>query len=907
MGKARRKPSPKRPTTTRAVAAATANAATNNTINSKDDINNCYESFPIIRSRSRSRSQSRTRSVDATQEEAIVMFPHSPSNQPKAETPDSLEDPGNPVGNAIDFCVNGVNDMRAKSVDLCFLQHTDVCSLSRPFEITNFEQVLEDVWLCNKLAGKIETTKDILNGETPEEDKSGNIIENAQDESMKLSSSKRGKHGWKKTLMIVPSKKFLRSMGLKRKKSLTKADENNKAVDDDEESLIWNGIMDKTEPGPEGDDVHLKSLSRDSDEDTLFTNLNDVDDDSIDTAGTKESQTQTKTTPGKENDFGDEGPEKQEGAPDDTSCHFYLASSTLCSNFSSTLQEGTVDKDVIPENGDLVISRNFEAEKQTEKVKSNTRLSPKISIVPSSTTHANGKKGDVEEEAKVGFEIILADSRFGHRKWGNKTPWKKLEVFLTMSGASLSTKSLAGRSLASRKSTRSLPILRKQRVSDRSRRHKKASSISKPRRSSWKQITARAFNTSDSSAMPVKDQSSTTVMGLHQWSWGVFAKDPKEVKEQEDCDDIDDVDSTNNPETRASIQVPLVGATIGDHDHDGYDSTDDCTTDDDTRHDGDAYSQSRDGSTIGLEEGSIRCFEDFTHDGWIMDEDQLVSFEDDDTRKTCNSYSYHTNFSDYSFDENETDDSVVDREFRETVIKARSLSRDNETEKSSTPAMTQGKKGVEMSNTKREFFLSLRKSFSFNKKKGKKGRIDISSDISVNAELCDSNATEADGASVIEAVLLTRGVVPPLKVTASEHRDESSSTTGGRSRGTSRRGVNPSSESKQSSSLVTNKGSAFTKSKKFWKPKHDSPSPSTSKDIITVVTSSSKDCLDRYNSVALFDEESHEGDDFDDSSASSSTNSPWETDDDDTQSEDNLHFVFEHEFYSSHSHNVIRE
>jgi hypothetical protein len=882
-----------------------------------------------------------------------------------------------------------------------------------PFQTTNFEQVLEDVFLCNKLARKIETTQGILNDETTEEDKSGNIIENAQDETMQLYSSKSGKHGWKKTLMIVPSKKFLRSMSLKRKKSSTTADQNNKVNDDDdEESLVWNGIMDKDEPGIAVDGIHAKALSRDSDEDTLITDLNDVDtrnttnldDDSIDTTGTMESQ----------KDFGDEGPEKQEGATDDPSCNLFFASSTLCSNLSSTLQEGTVDKDDIPEKGDLVIPRNFETEKPTEKVAINPQRSPKISIVPSSTMHSNGKKGqktshdDAGKETKFEFEMILEDSRFGHRKWRKMTPWKKLE-------SSLATRSLAGRSLTSRKSTRSLPLLRKQRLqstgtafSDRSRRQKKASSVSKPRLSSWKKMmvasiaevqhrrsmaqrreigvsktrysgdksmesadpsidsdpleysesdedtTARAVNTSDSSAMPAKDQSSTTVMGLHQWSWGVFAKDPKALKEQEDCDDIDNVDSTNNPKTQDGISVPFFGAATGDHDHDGYDSTDDCTTEDGTQQDGDSYSQSQDGSTIGLEEGGDSYFEDSTRDGWIMDEDQLESFEDDDTKKTGDSCSYHTNFSYYSFDEEENDDSIVDREFGEAVMKVKrsriKLSRDNTTEKSSTPAMTQWKKGVEVSDTKREFFLgkSIRKSFSFNKKKGKKGRINISSDVSVNAESCDSDDIEADGASVIEAVLLKKGVVPP----DSEYRDESSSTTSGRSRGTNIRGGNPSSASKKnsnsSSSIVNNRGSTFTKSKKFWKQQRKPEQaasaamvavtaigvgstksrrrrwntrnplkndiPSASKNIITVITASApvanrtktnKDYLDRFDSVALFDEESHEGDDFDDSSASSSTNSPWERDDDDTQSEDNFHYG--HEFYSSHSHNVIRE
>jgi len=1174
MGKARTKSSPKSRSRASSTSPSTPKAdidiATNaNAKANTNDSNNYYESFPIIsstshsRSRSKSRSShssrssfSRNRSATRNSEEPQTvgtagpdvlppLSPLPPSLQSKIgtiEAKDSLDDPGNPLGNAIDFCVNNIHTLHTKT-------STDMDYLMQSCQNTNFEQFLEDFFLCNIIIGKINSN---FNGSVEEggsktagkeEGTDGNNDGNCPEDSLARSSSKKGKHKWKKTLIIMPGKKFLRSMSFKRRKSSpnanvttnandnasdnanaeadanTNKNDNTKDVDanDDndnnsEQSLLWRGIL----------DVHT-TFSGDSDEDTLFTNLEYDDADTWNTAATPSTLPElnqanaeglsTASDANKKRNFGDKGAHGSSENDDDNAIfHLFFSPPSFCALSPILAEENTViDADTTSEKGDLVIPRDFENESKRGTVRESKRggtsalskvtpttsatasRSPKICIIPSAsasgTVDSNKHKHDLKndsgnknsinyqnnEEAKIEFEMILDESRFGSRKWGKITPWKALESFL-VSGSSSSSRSSRSSSIrrpsSSSKSNpsarnsdsthnakanaegesfldrgesnqrdenkeestelelvlddlsltrniieprfspqdtklvsqRSARILRKRRLqsalagfsSPRSSR-KKASSISKQKRSSWKKMlvvsvpsarqsnpssrsssqtkynsksnsthaskivarrneialgttvsgqarpaaavaavavaavaltvnedksvesadppscsddsnrlqysesdeeatlvdsnnpTAETSNSNESDAIKVKDLSSTSVMGLHQWSWGVFKMDPRE----EDYDDTDADANHSKTLDEDGIPDPLFGVNE-DRDLEGDNSIDNDST---RLDDCDTSFMDTDG-TDGEEDS---YFDDSTnHSAWIMDEDQLVSFEDDSTY-----YTYH---------ENEDEDDTVDSKLVEREFQAATGGRSPNPEKSAKTSekaihqpATSRRKGL-LSAQKAALSKSIRKSFAAKKKKN-----DVSSDVGA----CAIEATDFYGAATIEAVLI----------------DTNAKTNTRRDPSTSRRGS------------LANSGAAFSKAKKFWKQQAKPPSPaatavgtatgkrrwntrnpvhhSPSKDIITVVskpirvrsttagtgaddgattirTKTSNDYMDRYSTLSNKDgKDNRECDE----SASDSSHSPsWARDDEDTQSED---FRYGYEF--NPSHDVIRE
>lgn len=1027
MGKARTN-SPRKQRSKASLSPVTRTAAIADNGNSNTiDTNNSYESFPIIPRVSRSRSLTRTPGAETTEvEDNLFLVPMSLPDPPEVEPAKSFEDPGNPLGNAVDFCVNGVSSLHEKSMTLPAL---------KPCHDVNIHQTLEDLFLCNILAGRIEGT---ANSGTTEDGTNGEATNKAYPTTSSTNGgNKNGRK--KKSLKIVPGKKFLRSMSLKRSKKSTTAPNHTAHAQTDEDD-IWNGITDDAAAEPSvkaNDDVQKKAdKAADSDEDTIFTNLEESEEESVVTIRPPESQ-KSKSAPSKEKkELGDEGPPTQDGRTDDASCHLFFSASSLCA--ISTLkdpdeEEVKVDADAIPEKGDLVIPRNFEKEKpmesiQTRKPKAKkTTKKAKIAVVPSTTPPSGGRAGreDGQDVPKVEYEMILDTSRFGNRKWGKITPWKKLEnMFASTSSqatakSSKSAKSNSRSSVVSQSSSRSKQsdytfgqnsilqssnatdeeiargltknesyeetteleivlyensqILRKRRLqsalrglSSRKSGGKRTPSISKARRSSWKKMlivsvppgqnskrrlttkrssteppamassakagsnyasstrpqkgedhsvesadtrstngcsasrgsTSRAstsnpleYSESDEETsaaksentgnkMSVKDRSSTSIMGLHKLSWGVFYMDPREEDEEEFPDD----ESKSQRKANEGLSLPFFGA-AEEHDHGRDDS-----------HNG-ARSQS----------SSVERDDSFSnHDGWIMNEDQLESFEDDDTRKTGDSSrgsssSGSVTSDDETEEEDDDDDDDICNEESENNTK---FSKEKSNTTATAPQEIQGRKGLAALSK------SIAKTFSHKRKKSK-GSVDISGQSEAITRRGDPSRTE----TIIQK---KKGRQSPKFVfsTEEDRRDDRSSSKSKRSsiansakkfwklQSTNSNPTASVSAASTATSTTTTGGSRRRFQLKRRNSMNSNASPS--KDVITVVTkpnhgrSRSNDYLDRFTASLLdFYEAEH-----DEESSYSTSSRSWARDDEDSRSVD-----LRHHRYECHpsSQEVIRE
>jgi hypothetical protein len=294
------------------------------------------------------------------------------------------------------------------------------------------------------------------------------------------------------------------------------------------------------------------------------------------------------------------------------------------------------------------------------------------------------------------------------------------------------------------------------------------------------EITAAIPKQSDGKIAETKELSSTPAMGrdLHKWSWGVFNRDHRKEK-GDDAENLGD--------------IPLFGPM------EEYDSATDYTAQDVETYFND---------------------DDINQDGWIMNEDQLASFsEEDDSRKTGNSDGYtSTNGSITSC--GDFDDECEHGSDEETIDSKSFHGSENLPIKMSFKNLTISREGF-LALSK-----SIRKSFT-NEKKKRKMPIDVSIDICMDAESCDEKGITAnDTSTTIEAVLLTKAIRPPFfqsfkslkrspskksMTIPSEDRDDSCTSNDVRQN--------------RSDGRIASNDTGFSKAKNFWKQQSSSMKP----------------------------------------------------------------------------------
>ncbi len=910
MGKAQTKSSRKR----RSVRTKSKGIGTSGYSNANDS-NHYYESFPIIASEEH---QAETQ-----------------KNEAKIGSIKTFEDPGNPLGNAVDFCVDNITALHAKTMELACASSVDMG------QEKSLDQLLGGLFLS----------------ETRDENEGGVVSTDYRD--VENPNSKRSKIGWKKTKNIFKRKIF----------SLP-----DNSIEDSDNDDLWEGIADDIDP--EVDDIITISIG--SEQDTLFGNLGNTD--TWTTIGDplpkpyEESLTNDTKVVSDEKKFGDEGVGTESGVEtSDKRCEMFFSASTLLA-LPSCLRERNSDTDATLEKGDMVIPRDFKKEPSIHTLQEDSSPSRK-------SVRKREISDDIDdEEPKIEFEMILDDSHFGKRTWGKVTPWKKLESLFANSNNSRSSggkrrrrnsRSRSTRSLSSARSANSVTTTNNEKsestetevvLNDKIRRKRSFQSkllglssrtrsmpMPRTRIPSWKKrilsgspedknssnmedflstTNAEDISTKDEAksvestlagtegdSLPcspsdeestgemsthvdteIKDLSSTAVMGLQEWSWGVFNMDQKEEVDHNVVDDMS---------------------------QDAGDEHDSAT--DYTPQDGDTYSSGNDSN----------------HDGWIMNEDQLMTFSEEDHSSAYTS----THSSVASIDEG--DDAILEA----------TIERPHNSKKSGKPKF-------------RAFPKAIRRTFA--PKKKKRSLDGFTKDVRVNAESNDVKATDSDSDSAaIEAVLQkkeTRGsffsslasskkAAPPLEdrdddYTAGsiqENNDARLATSGGaffkakkflRQQSNRKRSNTISSSSTVDSSRSNMALMGSTSVNTVTNP------VSASKDIITVVTTSKNENVDaatidaaptsvikspssrsprshqhEYVPTPLLDPNPVDDDDHDDrdsafdesdsaydessvSSSSASTNShSWARDDEEFQSESILYAGFD--FFMSPE--VIRE
>eukprot|EP00535_Pseudo-nitzschia_heimii_P003435 CAMPEP_0197185000 /NCGR_PEP_ID=MMETSP1423-20130617/11038_1 /TAXON_ID=476441 /ORGANISM="Pseudo-nitzschia heimii, Strain UNC1101" /LENGTH=1116 /DNA_ID=CAMNT_0042635959 /DNA_START=220 /DNA_END=3570 /DNA_ORIENTATION=+ len=865
MGKARSQSSRERLSKS---LAATATVSSNSGIqeNAYRKNTHYYKSFPMVRRISGRRSGSPSGSVSRSSDRnPNKIFTVGLLRTKKKSREFVEEDPGNPVGNAVDFCVNNFQSLHTRSLDMSSLLSScpEPKTLLSSCPEFNVDQFLADLFLCNL---HLSTNGNDPNGESNDERgsaRNGFDGKNQDNPSLLSSSgySKKGKQHWKtKSLTIIPGKKLLTSMSLKGKKSsLTNSldvSPNGSPSDiaDGEHGLGSMGSKEEAKAGLGLVRKRTKETIQSCDsEDSIFANLADDGNPamlapqqsknsretsaevsglpfplslrSLTTASTASDEEETnkkKMTKISINNVGEYGSRDDEGldqqsfnSDDGNNCQLCFCA------LPETAEDGTID----PIQGSYASEQGAQHDEQDDvEVKPSkptidgTKI-PNISIVPQSvqvkrrtknientTTSRNINNAhsinEEEEdlEPKMEYEMILDDSRFGGRKWRKITPWKKLfpDTRSTDTSSTSDThhhkKRMKRRSLSMDDGSKSTEIMdpnlrrRNERIMKRRLlRSVLQSSVSskgiKPKRSSWrkmlvfsvpkrerqtsanpKQGDSQVKITKQSNEIPMipklkaieedcrsgdmsvdtanrttstyplqysqsyeeettksdtgnqtkaKDPSSTSVMGLHEWSWSVCAMD---LRNNHDTEFRDDPDS--NLLTRGSIE------------------------DRSFERDKDSWSQHDEACCQKDSEGNYyyHIDEDYStdHDHWIMDEDELDSY---DTRRTSE-YSYKTSSITINAYSNDDIDEAIDKEFQAVVSGAGSYS-----DEDTIHFESKRQKISNFTHKRRAYFVaalsrSIRKSFY---KKKSKASIDISNDVSVEATEQDAAGSVGDG------------------------------------------------------------------------------------------------------------------------------------------------------------------
>ncbi|OEU08208.1 hypothetical protein FRACYDRAFT_249996 [Fragilariopsis cylindrus CCMP1102] len=152
-----------------------------------------------------------------------------------------VDDPGNPLGNVVDFCVQNIHTIDPTKLNI------DVDTFCRTCYNQNLD-IVEDLFLCYGLnsgtGGKDKDKQSSASSkeevETKDNNNSSNTTADLSTTIRAILSSKKNTSGLKNKMMILPgvSKKFLRVISFKRKKSIARSDKNKNEDDEDDEDGV---------------------------------------------------------------------------------------------------------------------------------------------------------------------------------------------------------------------------------------------------------------------------------------------------------------------------------------------------------------------------------------------------------------------------------------------------------------------------------------------------------------------------------------------------------------------------------------------------------------------------------------------------------------------------------------------
>jgi len=738
-----------------------------------------YESFPIAQTKSRSYSPELG---ENKQDKAMAVKPRRDGFL--------VEDPGNPLGNVVDFFSDTI-------------------------------QMIIDDFLCG--ANSIGEGED----DTTKEGKASSATDNnsttEQQPPSNQDSAKTSSQRWKNQIKIVPTKRIRKSTKHKKRSNSSENKKPSSTTSNGED--VWNGIQ-----------------VSDSDDDSIFKNLD---------------KEETTTPKRRYSMMGDnEGQASFETPYDENS-----SCSPFC-DFSSIVDDETgvvVIPDVDESKGVSTEKKNASAQNNSEDIKTKE---------PTKTTQPSDDNKETKVEYEMVLNESRKRSRLRGRITSWKTlgtfMTRSRSSMSEVSQSKLSTtnqddettEKIEDKSMSELASETNAQALKKRKLQSalvglRNRKqratqgpNKKAgSSVSRRRKSSWKKliVVPSAFGKSGkTSTLATSDATSINAMANVQkektsqdgsvqsrdassdsntlvysesdeeernkiattqkenkqavrnssyspdaegWSWGVFSMDPKVGKNNDDDDD-----------QKGSGRKDLLDVALF-----GDEST--CYTQFE-----DQDSQGETTNSSYVDEDSY-CTNNYDHDGWIMNEDQLNSEDDSTWRSYASSLPSSKNDK-----ENKSNDETTQSVPRYSM----SLSPDFDVH----PVTPRRQRSLPLLKQTTALSKSIRRSFTSNRRR--KVAIEISySDVS-SPESCpgddkstSSTNNEEIDTSTIETVLLTRGM------TASKAF-----------RGT------PPTISKESSSHHSGN---FSKAKLFWKQKaakmsQSSAAKSQSKEIITVVT-----------------------------------------------------------------------
>ncbi|VEU45187.1 unnamed protein product [Pseudo-nitzschia multistriata] len=888
-----------------------------------------------------------------------------------------IDDPGNPIGNSVNFCVDNIFSINTATIDISTL-------LQSCYRI-DVGDVMVNFFLCDYSGGASPKT---VKSKGPPAINTMRADENDRLDALALSCNKKEKAGWKKTLKTIQGKNLLRSMSMKRWPAHGDCENRLEvAISSDSDDTIFSNLED-----PEKWDIKTSSKSK-------TINTRKAHSKSLASPATKEECD-------KKYDFFHEDTDKSL----DTFDSFW--------NYSMF----TWNEEVCAENE---VHRN---DGENKKVTCKDGTQNPNPIAANHGAREDNESQEQENGVKFGLETTRDESNVRHRKWKNITSWKKFEPFRVSSkfnnatgkdstpssGQKLGTNPIQkgsyseredisgqalenpensvdkmdviersnhqnknetqdqgstkfalddarSKSLVSQRTVRNLRKRRLQKALGLTRSNRSISSMSKPKRPSWKKmlmvsipstrrissrevaIPADIIHVIDKSQEvhevkeediptpgPIISEETTDKSGFNEETTDKSgfseettdkSKDTLDYSESDDDSKSDNEDSTSPTSNRSNVitMADLSSTSVMGLQHWAWNmgGNKNCDSDEKVNLAVSTLKEVDDkaSSSIGTKDN---------HDAWIMNEDQLDSFAEDDDKEDEN-----TNEGKEQRDvEGDTHDLI---NIETNSPKSNLESETDVTKDNTSPPQAQDNR---IASPKREHFLaaqkalskSFRKSLSSIKKKKPHSSADIASNVLVNATVTMDETPDPP----IETVLMNSAV---------EDRNPSSTNT----RIPKRFGAN---RANKRNSLA-NSGVAFSKARKFWREKtqektrkptgigrndtvrtrdvetvHKSSDDShSSKDVLTIenntiaetiisshydpVISPSREnsFLDDIRDIAMHGLLGAEYDDYDaDSLGTTNTSFSWVRDDDETveslRDDGSLH---------NQSHQVIRE
>jgi len=379
-----------------------------------------YEFFPALTRLSSNKSSNMTVVGNSPKEET--------KTNPNEE--DQLVDPGNPIGNTVNCCVDTFYDCGSQPVSVTFKTIVQSCNNA------NLGDVMVDLFLCDHLilteGTKINSKElEASPGKSEGAEHDGDDNDDDNDiESEALSPDKKGKTAWKKTLKIIPGKKLLRSISMKRKKEI-------KTEDEEQKLLVKDQDQDQ-----DGKDLTVAASYDSADTIFLFPYLESTQRSTVappsspSQAIPQESTNASKSVRTKEedNDALNEGGEKSNTEKSYTE----KSEDSLDLFWSSALFNQTWNQDSCAEGstGHDTRSEGMEPEDGCCTMETSTTDEDFHDGEDKETTaveKSNKEAQDVIEEdeedddnVRVGLEMILDESSVKRKKW-KMAPWKKVE------------------------------------------------------------------------------------------------------------------------------------------------------------------------------------------------------------------------------------------------------------------------------------------------------------------------------------------------------------------------------------------------------------------------------------------------------------------------------------------------